>query len=53
MLKIGTAILFGGLALYALLNQPTWSVIAVRLMVDAGLLLIVLASMAMRRPFTL
>jgi hypothetical protein len=53
VLEIGTAILFGSLALYALLNQPTWSVIAVRLMVDAGLLLIVLASMAMRRPFTL
>jgi hypothetical protein len=53
VLEIGTAILFGGLALYALLSQPAWSVIGVRLVVDAGLLLIVLASMAMRRPFTL
>ncbi|MDO9711844.1 DUF3159 domain-containing protein [Paracraurococcus lichenis] len=53
VLEIGTAILFGGLALYALLGRPAWSVIGVRLAVDAGLLLIVLASMAMRRPFTL
>lgn len=53
VLEVGTVILFGGLALYALLNQPAWSVIAVRLMVDAGLLLIVLASMAIQRPFTL
>jgi hypothetical protein len=53
MLDIGTAILFAGLALYALLARPTWSVIGVRLCVDAGLLLIVLASLAARRPFTL
>jgi hypothetical protein len=53
VLEIGTAILFGGLALYALLNRPAWSIIGVRLVVDAGLLLIVLASMALRQPFTL
>ena len=53
VLEIGTAILFGGLALHALLSRPAWSVVGVRLVVDAGLLLIVLASMAMRRPFTL
>lgn len=53
VLEIGTAILFGGLALYALLGRPSWSVVGVRLVVDAGLLLIVLASLAMRRPFTL
>ena len=53
VLEIGTAVLFGGLALYALLGRPAWSVIGVRLAVDAGLLLIVLASLAMRRPFTL
>ncbi|MGE4049325.1 MAG: hypothetical protein AB7F35_31110 [Acetobacteraceae bacterium] len=53
VLEIGTAILFGGLALYALLGQPSWSVIGVRLVVDAGLLLVVLASIALRRPFTL
>ena len=53
VLEIGTAILFGGLALYALLGRPSWSVVGVRLVVDAGLLLIVLASLVMRRPFTL
>jgi hypothetical protein len=53
VLELGTLILFGGLALYAKLLVPTWSVIAVRLGVDAGLLLIVLASLAIRRPFTL
>jgi hypothetical protein len=53
VLEIGTAILFGGLALYAMLGRPSWSVIGVRLVVDAGLLLIVLVSLAIRRPFTL
>ena len=53
VLEVGTAVLFGGLALYALLGRPSWSVIGVRLVVDTGLLLIVLASLAMRRPFTL
>lgn len=53
VLEVGTAILFGGLALYAVLNKPAWSVIGVRLMVDSGLLLIVLLSIALRRPFTL
>ncbi len=53
ILEIGTAVLFGGLAVYALTQEPTWSIIAVRLVVDAGLLVIVLLSMAMGRPFTL
>jgi len=53
VLELGTAILFGLLAAYALVARPAWSVIAVRLMVDAGLLLIVLISIAIRRPFTL
>ncbi|MBV9654143.1 MAG: hypothetical protein JOZ42_06225 [Acetobacteraceae bacterium] len=53
ILEIGTTLLFGGLALYAVLGDPTWSVIAVRLCVDAGLLLIVFVSMAVGRPFTL
>src|SRR5689334_12198735 len=46
-------LLFGGLTLYAVLEEPTWSVIGVRLCVDSGLLLIVLVSMAVGRPFTL
>ena len=53
VLEIGTFVLFTGLALYTVLNGATWSVIGVRLCVDAGLLLVVLASMAAGRPFTL
>lgn len=53
VLEIGTLLLFAGLAAYAVLGGPTWSVIGVRLCVDAGLLVIVLATMALRRPFTL
>lgn len=53
LLEIGTVILFGGLAAYALIARPDWSVIQVRLFVDAGLLLVVLATLALGRPFTL
>ncbi|MEJ0018085.1 MAG: hypothetical protein WDN25_16250 [Acetobacteraceae bacterium] len=53
ILEIGSFILFGGLALYASFGDPTWSIVGVRLWVDSGLLLIVLASLAVRRPFTL
>jgi hypothetical protein len=53
ILEIGTALLFGGLALYATLAEPTWSVIGARLCVDIGLFLIVLITMAVGRPFTL
>lgn len=53
ILEIGTTLLFGGLALYAVLGRATWSVIGVRLCVDAGLLAIVLISMAVGCPFTL
>src|SRR5215475_13191783 len=53
ILEIGTALLFGALAAYAIFGGPTWSIIGVRLCVDLGLLLIVLVSMAMRQPFTL
>lgn len=53
LLEIGTFILFGGLAGYAVLSNPTWSIIGVRLRVDAGLLAVVLLSMAVGRPFTL
>jgi hypothetical protein len=53
VLEIGTFILFAGLALCTALSGTNWSVIFVRLCVDAGLLAIVLASMAIRRPFTL
>lgn len=53
VLEIGTAILFGGLAVYTLLAKPAWSIIGVRLCVDVGLLVVVLVSMAVRQPFTL
>jgi hypothetical protein len=53
VLDAGTLVLFGGLALYARTAHPDWSVIAVRLRVDIGLLLIVLASIALRKPFTM
>jgi hypothetical protein len=53
ILEIGTAVLFGGLALYAVLAHPTWSVLGVRLRVDAGLLAIVTLTMLIGRPFTL
>ncbi len=53
VLEIGTLLLFGGLALYAVATHTTWSLLGVRLRVDAGLLIVVLASMAIRQPFTL
>jgi hypothetical protein len=53
VLELGTLFLFGGLALYAFLVGPRWSVVEVRLRVDAGLLILVLATMIIRRPFTL
>ena len=53
LLEIGTFLLFGGLTVYMLLRGSSLSVIGVRVCVDSGLLLIVLMSMALRRPFSL
>ena len=53
VLEIGTAALFGALGCYALFADPAWSLMGVRLVVDTGLLLIVLVSIAIRQPFTL
>jgi hypothetical protein len=53
ILEIGSLILFAGLTLYTLVAAPAWSVASVRLVVDAGLLAIVLVSLAIGRPFTL
>jgi hypothetical protein len=53
ILEIGTAILFTGLSIYALLAGARSSIVGVRLCVDGGLFLIVLVSIALRRPFTL
>jgi hypothetical protein len=53
ILEIGTFLLFGALTAYALMFGASWSVPAVRLRVDTGLCLIVLASIVLRQPFTL
>ena len=53
VLEVGTFLLFGGLAAFALLKGAAWTVPAVRLRVDGGLLLLVLITMAVRQPFTL
>jgi hypothetical protein len=53
ILEIGTFLLFAGLAAYAYFAGAVWSIPAVRLRVDSGLLLIVLLSIAVREPFTL
>lgn len=53
ILEIGTFVLFATLAIYAYVAQPAWSAIGVRLLVDTGLLLIVLLSMVIGKPFTL
>jgi hypothetical protein len=53
ILEIGSLLLFGGLVLYTLLAAPAWTVASVRLAVDAGLLAIVVVSLAIGRPFTL
>ena len=52
VLEVGSALLFSGLAAYTLAANPAWSVVGVRLCVDLGLLVIVLVSLASRRPFT-
>jgi hypothetical protein len=53
LLEIGTAVLFGVLALYTLFAHPAWSIMGVRLVVDAGLLLIVILSIVVGQPFTM
>jgi hypothetical protein len=50
IIEIGTAIFFCGLAVQAL---PAWSIDGVRLRVDSGLLIMILVTLAIRRPFTL
>ncbi len=53
VLEAGTAVLFGALGIYLSLSPAAWSILGVRLAVDAGLLAIVLISIAIRLPFTL
>jgi hypothetical protein len=53
VLEVGSLALFGALVLYTLIVAPDWTVATVRLAVDAGLLAIVLVSLAIGMPFTL
>lgn len=53
ILEIGSLVVFGALTAYTLLAAPAWTVATVRLAVDAGLLAIAVASLAIGRPFTL
>lgn len=53
VLEAGTAILFGGLAVYSWASGAQWSLVGVRLAVDAGLFAIALGSILIRLPFTL
>jgi len=53
LLEVGTLLLFGGLTLLQLAMGEQWSIADVRLRVDAGLLLIVLLTMVLGRPFSL
>jgi hypothetical protein len=52
ILEIGTLVLFVGVAIYSALAGASLSLIAVRLIVDCGLLAVVVVSMLVRRPFT-
>ena len=53
MLGAGSVILFAALGVYLTLVDPSLSSSAVKLTVDAGVLAISLASLAIRQPFTL
>lgn len=53
ILEVGTLVLFACLAIYTRTTGQVWTIPAVRLVVDAGLLLIVLSSLAIGQPFTL
>jgi hypothetical protein len=53
LLEIGNLVLFVGLAGFTTAVHFSWSVTALRLAVDLGLLLIALTSLAIGQPFTL
>lgn len=53
VLDIGALVLFSGLGAYSIAERHAWSIVAVRLCVDSGLLLTVLVSLLIRQPFTL
>lgn len=53
VLEIGSVVVFTAVAGFTAVAHWPWTLIAVRLAVDCGLLLIVLFSLAIDRPFTL
>lgn len=53
ILEVGSLVVFGMLTAYTVAAAPRWTVATVRLAVDAGLLGIVLVSLAIGRPFTI
>jgi hypothetical protein len=53
ILEIGTFFLFAALGIYSAVKGAGWDIPIVRTVVDGGLLLIILLSMLVRRPFTL
>jgi hypothetical protein len=53
ILEAGTFVLFALLGLYSWLTRASWDIPIVRTVVDSGLLLIMMTSLVVRRPFTL
>jgi hypothetical protein len=53
VLEAGTVLIFMAMVIFTAAEHWKWTVMAVRLAVDAGLLAIVLVSLAIGRPFTL
>jgi hypothetical protein len=53
LLEVCSLVLFGGLAAFTVASHVAWSIVLVRLAVDAGLFLAVLLSLLLGRPFTL
>jgi hypothetical protein len=53
LLEVSSLVLFGGLAVFTFATRFVWTVVTVRLAVDAGLFLAVVLSLAIGRPFTL
>jgi len=53
ILPAGSVVTFAAVGCYVLLVEPGMSTSAVKFSVDVGMLLVILASIAIRRPFTL
>ena len=53
ILEVGNLALFAALALFTMVTRWEWTLMAVRLTADTGLLIIILISLALGRPFTI